>query len=182
MPPAHTVHARLRSRLIAASASRYTAEVPGISAPALISPLRTPWSLYRSTVKTSLGFPHPKSLEPIERLGLRRFAAEAKSDSPSTSISFEPQEVSRQLVALAEKYCKEGTTISLSHKFDVLETREERPWDCLDTVEFVLDAEGIYDIVIPDEDADSFECIQDVVDYIVKVGTERAKTGQFKAS
>ncbi|XP_026194566.1 uncharacterized protein LOC34623165 [Cyclospora cayetanensis] len=90
--------------------------------------------------------------------------------------------VSRQLVALAEKYCKEGTTISLSHKFDVLETREERPWDCLDTVEFVLDAEGIYDIVIPDEDADSFECIQDVVDYIVKVGTERAKTGQFKAS
>ena len=48
-------------------------------------------------------------------------------------------QVSRQLISLAKKYCKEGTAVSANQKFESLETREERPWDCLDTVEFVLD-------------------------------------------
>lgn len=48
-------------------------------------------------------------------------------------------QVSRQLVELARKYCKEESSILPTQNFDTLETREERPWDCLDTVEFVLD-------------------------------------------
>lgn len=39
-------------------------------------------------------------------------------------------------------------------------------FDSLDTVETVIEVEEAFDIVIEDEDTDSFETIQDIVDYI----------------
>lgn len=39
-------------------------------------------------------------------------------------------------------------------------------FDSLDTVETVIGVEEAFDIVIEDEDTDSFETIQDIVDYI----------------
>ncbi|CDI80263.1 hypothetical protein, conserved [Eimeria acervulina] len=72
----------------------------------------------------------------------------------SLPFFYNKKRVSRQLVELAQKYCKEGAEVSASHKFECLQTREERPWDCLDTVEFVLD---------------------DVVDFIVKAGEAQRK-------
>lgn len=106
----------------------------------------------------------------------RMFASDGGGDNTGgqEQVSFEPEEVSRQLISLAEKYCKEGVTVLPDNKFESFETKEERAWDCLDTVEFVLDAEDMFGIVIPDEVADSFETIQDVVNYVVKRGTENA--------
>lgn len=39
-------------------------------------------------------------------------------------------------------------------------------FDSLDTVETVIEVEEAFDIVIEDEDTDSFETIQDIIDYI----------------
>ena len=39
-------------------------------------------------------------------------------------------------------------------------------FDSLDTVETVIEVEEAFDIVIEDEDTDSFETIQDILDYI----------------
>ncbi|KAL8274006.1 hypothetical protein Esti_002095 [Eimeria stiedai] len=91
----------------------------------------------------------------------RSFTSEATNDSSSSNVSFEPDEVSRRLLDLAGKYCKEGCNISPTQNFESLETRENRPWDCLDTVEFLLDAEDIFGLVIPDEAADGFDTIQE---------------------
>jgi acyl carrier protein len=43
---------------------------------------------------------------------------------------------------------------------------EDLNFDSLDTVETIITVEEAFDIVILDEDADSFETVQDIVDYI----------------
>lgn len=167
MRPGYPLQTLLRSRVAPASAARFatqsTVSIRNVSyqsvgtswKPQRLYP-RVTWARAACQSATSAG---------------RSFASEA--DSPKSNVSFQPEEVSRQLVALAEKYCKQGTAISPSQNFESLETREERPWDCLDTVEFVLDAEDLFGVVIPDEAADSFEKIQDVVDFVVKAGGDR---------
>eukprot|EP00922_Rhytidocystis_sp_ex-Travisia-forbesii_P046836 GHVS01069813.1.p1 GENE.GHVS01069813.1~~GHVS01069813.1.p1 ORF type:complete len:232 (+),score=66.78 GHVS01069813.1:60-698(+) len=48
-----------------------------------------------------------------------------------------------------------------------------RKWDCLDTVEFLLDVENLFRITIPDEVADEIKSIQEVQDFVVKALTEQ---------
>ena len=43
---------------------------------------------------------------------------------------------------------------------------EDLNYDSLDTVETVITVEEAFDIEILDEDTDSFETVQDIVDYI----------------
>lgn len=42
-----------------------------------------------------------------------------------------------------------------------------RKWDCLDTVEFLLDVESLFDITIPDDVADNMKTLKDVTNYVV---------------
>eukprot|EP00922_Rhytidocystis_sp_ex-Travisia-forbesii_P046837 GHVS01069814.1.p1 GENE.GHVS01069814.1~~GHVS01069814.1.p1 ORF type:complete len:236 (+),score=78.53 GHVS01069814.1:60-710(+) len=53
-----------------------------------------------------------------------------------------------------------------------------RKWDCLDTVEFLLDVENLFRITIPDEVADEIKSIQEVQDFVVKALTEQQQQQQ----
>ncbi|KAL8438333.1 hypothetical protein Efla_007183 [Eimeria flavescens] len=171
MRAVHTLRALARKQTAAPAAACVTAKFSISASSSAITELSVSSAFRQLHSISSVPFQQHACSKSVSASPLkftrRSFASEAASDSPSSSVSFAPEEVSRRLVELAQKYCKGGSEVSASHSFESLQTREDRPWDCLDTVEFVLDAEDIFGIVIPDEAADAFEKIQDVVDYIV---------------
>ena len=49
---------------------------------------------------------------------------------------------------------------------DIDSTKESLGMDSLDDVEFVMAIEEVFDIEIPDEDCEKFNCVLDVIHYI----------------
>ncbi|PHJ16912.1 acyl carrier protein [Cystoisospora suis] len=68
--------------------------------------------------------------------------------------------VLQHILGMAKRYIKEGATIRADQKLEEMHTRDERSWDCLDSVEFVLDVEEIFGISIPDERADELQTFE----------------------
>eukprot|EP00922_Rhytidocystis_sp_ex-Travisia-forbesii_P049114 GHVS01073145.1.p1 GENE.GHVS01073145.1~~GHVS01073145.1.p1 ORF type:complete len:206 (+),score=40.38 GHVS01073145.1:151-768(+) len=50
---------------------------------------------------------------------------------------------------------------------DLLMTGSRR-WDCLDTVEFLLDVENLFGITFPDEVADELKSIEEIKNFVIK--------------
>ncbi|CEM21745.1 unnamed protein product [Vitrella brassicaformis CCMP3155] len=87
-------------------------------------------------------------------------------------------EIQRRVVDIATKYAKAGSTITPEGKLeelDVTEDNENRKWDCLDTVEFLLDVEKEFGITIPDEIQDSIQTVKETVVQVEKLQSAEAK-------
>ncbi|KAF8821365.1 hypothetical protein IE077_002112 [Cardiosporidium cionae] len=76
-------------------------------------------------------------------------------------------EVEDTVMTIAKQYCEEGITIDTTSDLEVLNTRENRKWDCLDTVEFLIDVENEFGIVMPDDVANSIKTVKETVEYIL---------------
>lgn len=84
--------------------------------------------------------------------------------------------VTSYIVGMAQKSLQKGETATPTSKLEELRTREGRLWDCLDTVEFVLDVEEIFDVTVPDETADNFETLQEIAEFVVAARAKAQKT------
>ena len=89
MRPACTLQARLRSRLVAASAARFVRRISPPSGQPHWPSLRVSWGPQGA----HLGISCARALGATSRIGWRSFASGATSESPSSNISFEPEEV-----------------------------------------------------------------------------------------
>eukprot|EP00920_Eleutheroschizon_duboscqi_P005863 GHVT01013776.1.p1 GENE.GHVT01013776.1~~GHVT01013776.1.p1 ORF type:complete len:195 (+),score=39.02 GHVT01013776.1:392-976(+) len=85
----------------------------------------------------------PQGTTPTSATTTSDIGSTATSSSGSSSrvsaVHLDKQAVEERVVEMARGYCAAGTSLELSGALDVLQHLENRPWDCLDTVEFVLD-------------------------------------------
>ncbi|EPT28412.1 hypothetical protein TGME49_270310 [Toxoplasma gondii ME49] len=103
-------------------------------------------------------------------------AANETTKQESPVVDTDINAVTNYIVGMCQKFLQKGEKVTPSSKLEELRTREDRLWDCLDTVEFVLDVEEIFDVTVPDEVADNFQTLQEIADFVV---SERAKAGKF---
>lgn len=122
------------------------------------------------------------SAQPSESLG--ESAAETEQSSRKGTCSQEvaaadanAEAVTNYIVEMAEKFVQKGEKVTPTRKLEEMRTCDDRLWDCLDTVEFVLDVEEIFNVTIPDEVADSFQSVQEIAEY---VHAQRQKRGDMK--
>ncbi|PFH35694.1 hypothetical protein BESB_053450 [Besnoitia besnoiti] len=99
----------------------------------------------------------------------------AKHDVP---VDTDIKAVTDYIVGMAEKFLHKDENVHPTRKLEEMRTKDERLWDCLDTVEFVLDVEEIFDVIIPDETADNFQTLQEIADYVVSQRQKRERTKQ----
>eukprot|EP00386_Alphamonas_edax_P012370 GDKI01038675.1.p1 GENE.GDKI01038675.1~~GDKI01038675.1.p1 ORF type:complete len:144 (-),score=33.56 GDKI01038675.1:223-606(-) len=83
--------------------------------------------------------------------------------------SMSQSDVESKMVDILKIYAKEGQTLTPSLGLEGnIETRENRKWDALDTVEYLLDIEQEFKVTFPDEFADGVKNVQQAAEYIVK--------------
>ncbi|VWU50714.1 mitochondrial ACP precursor, putative [Hepatocystis sp. ex Piliocolobus tephrosceles] len=88
--------------------------------------------------------------------------------------SFTKEQIEEKVLTVLKKYLPEDTQINYNEELEKNKTKDNRSWDFLDTVEFLIDVESEFNITIPDETADNIKTVQEVIDYIVQLNTKKA--------
>lgn len=87
--------------------------------------------------------------------------------------SFTKEQIEEKVMTVLKKYIPENVEINYNEELEKCKTKDNRAWDFLDTVEFLIDVESEFNITIPDETADNIKTVQEVIDYLVQLNIKK---------
>ncbi|CAG9475463.1 mitochondrial ACP precursor, putative [Plasmodium vivax] len=87
--------------------------------------------------------------------------------------SFSKEQIEEKVLAVLKKYIPPDVEINYNEELEKCKTKDNRAWDFLDTVEFLIDIESEFNITIPDETADNIKTVQEVIDYLVQLNIKK---------
>ncbi|SBT44376.1 mitochondrial ACP precursor, putative [Plasmodium ovale wallikeri] len=82
-------------------------------------------------------------------------------------------QIEEKVLTVLKKYLPADVQINYNEELEKNKTKDDRAWDFLDTVEFLIDIESEFNITIPDETADNIKTVQEVIDYLVKLNIKK---------
>ncbi|EUD66554.1 hypothetical protein C922_03188 [Plasmodium inui San Antonio 1] len=87
--------------------------------------------------------------------------------------SFSKEQIEEKVLTVLKKYIPPNVEINYNEELEKCKTKDNRAWDFLDTVEFLIDIESEFNITIPDETADNIKTVQEVIDYLVQLNIKK---------
>ncbi|KEG01470.1 mitochondrial ACP precursor, putative [Plasmodium vinckei vinckei] len=87
--------------------------------------------------------------------------------------SYTKEQIEEKVLNVLKKYISPDAEINYNEDLEKNKTKDDRAWDFLDTVEFLIDIESEFNITIPDETADGIKTVQEVIDYLVKLNIKK---------
>ncbi|GAW82816.1 hypothetical protein, conserved [Plasmodium gonderi] len=87
--------------------------------------------------------------------------------------SFSKEQIEEKVLTVLKKYLPPNVEINYNEELEKYKTKDNRAWDFLDTVEFLIDIESEFNITIPDETADNIKTMQEVIDYLVQLNIKK---------
>ncbi|SPJ11295.1 mitochondrial ACP precursor, putative [Plasmodium sp. DRC-Itaito] len=97
------------------------------------------------------------------------FSTEKSQDLSSLS----KEQIEEKILTVLKKYLPTDVEIKYDEELEKYKTKDNRAWDFLDTVEFLIDIESEFNITIPDETADNIKTVQEVIDYIIQLNIKK---------
>ncbi|CRG95925.1 mitochondrial ACP precursor, putative [Plasmodium gallinaceum] len=97
------------------------------------------------------------------------FSTEKKSELNFLS----KEQIEEKVITVLKKYLPNDAEIKYEEELEKNKTKDNRAWDFLDTVEFLIDIESEFNITIPDETADNIKTLQELIDYLVQLNTKK---------
>ncbi|CRH00659.1 mitochondrial ACP precursor, putative [Plasmodium relictum] len=97
------------------------------------------------------------------------FSTENKNESNFLS----KDKIEEKVLTVLRKYLPNDAEIKYEEELEKNKTKDNRAWDFLDTVEFLIDIESEFNITIPDETADNIKTLQELIDYLVQLNVKK---------
>lgn len=85
------------------------------------------------------------------------------------------EQIEEKVIHVLKKYLPNNAEIKYNEELEKNKTKDNRNWDFLDTVEFLIDVESEFNITIPDDTADNIKTVQELIDYLMKLNSEGSK-------
>lgn len=86
--------------------------------------------------------------------------------------AYTKEQIEETVINVLKKYLPNDAEIKYDEELEKNKTKDNRNWDFLDTVEFLIDVESQFNITIPDDTADNIKTVQELIDYLTKLNSE----------